>query len=442
MVKALCKRVDDPTVPIILNGPGRVGMSFVRLLGEKSAYIKEITGFQPVLVAVTDLGKSIFCPQGLSLEQVRKWKDSTETAAGAFSSVQSYVRSPGRTLAPHRGVQTVFFNLEYPAILEQVSPAPGIVVEATPTNLSTGEPGLSHLIQALSSGFSAVTLAKGPLVVAFDELHALARRHGGGLKYSGAVAAALPTVDTAMYSMVGADIVEIEGILNGTTNFVLNSMARGMSYEAALARAQAMGVAEANPVLDVEGFDSAAKLLILANTVWGCRMSLDDVARQGITHLSGRDVLDYAQKGTPMRLVARAVVKTSQAGEVDSARPESNKPESDEANAVKAEPVKVDSVKPEPATSESGGSPIGTGIPAGTPAGIPAETTTVSLTVKPEPVPADHPFTNLPGTQKAVRFASEQMGDIVVLGGASDVVGAAASAVKDLIHLLEERRLK
>ncbi len=374
------------SIPVILNGPGRVGLSFVRLLEEKAPYIRDKTGVRPSLVAVTDVDRSLFNPEGLSLVDVRAWKAPVQNASyrDILDRVAGIPRVPG--IPGVRGIS-------------------GIVVEATPTNPTTGEPGLSHIVDAISLGFSVVTLAKGPLVVAFHSLRGLASEKGAGLKYSGAVAAALPTVDTAMYSMAGVEITEIEGVLNGTTNYILNSMANGTSYSHALSEAQAMGVAEANPTLDVEGFDSAAKLLIIANTVWGTSLGLSDVRRQGITHLDGQEVMEYARGGTPVRLVARAWLDpeesgaTSDAGFADSAK--------------SAEPTKP----PKPPKSRL-----------------------VHLAVGPEPLPAGHPFMHLPGTQKAVRFVSREMGDIVVSGGASDVVGAAASAVKDLIHLLEERR--
>ncbi len=115
---------------------------------------------------------------------------------------------------------------DYASVLEMArSDGPGVVVEATPTNLETGEPGLSNLRTALDLRYSAVSLAKGPLVVAFGELSELARVRGAQLRYSGAVAAALPTVDTAVYAMAGAGIREIEGVLNGTSNYILNGMA-------------------------------------------------------------------------------------------------------------------------------------------------------------------------------------------------------------------------
>lgn len=348
---------------VILNGPGRVGMSFARLLSEKADYIVERTRVRPVLKAVVDKEGSLYCETGLTLSHVRTWKEFMAVPQGPRLSEDGSEYLPGGT---------------YDEILRKVAgKGPGVVVEATPTDLLSGQPGLGHLVSAMSMGFSAITLAKGPLVVSFGRLVSLAASMGVSLKYSGAVAAALPTVDTALYSMAASDILEIEGVLNGTTNFILNSMASGKPYSQALSEAQAMGVAEADPTLDVGGFDSAAKLLILANTVWGLGLTLSDVKIEGITKLSGEEVRKAAQGGMPIRLRAWGRLIAKEAG--------------------------------------------------------------AELSVSPFPVPAGHPFCTLPGTSKAVRFGSRQMGDVIVSGGASDVVGAAASALKDLIHIIQER---
>ena len=124
---------------------------------------------------------------------------------------------------------------DYQAVLHEIasvfgSPSsnaglPGIVVEATPTDIFTGEPGLSHISLAMNEGFSAISLSKGPLVVAFRELYSLARVRKVKFKYRRSSSARLHW--TALYSMAGADIHRIEAVLNGTTNFILNRMGQG-----------------------------------------------------------------------------------------------------------------------------------------------------------------------------------------------------------------------
>ncbi|HHW26609.1 MAG TPA: hypothetical protein GXX23_04605 [Firmicutes bacterium] len=373
-------------VQVILNGPGRVGMNFARLLLDKADYLRDRTGCSPVLRAVVSSKGTLYSKTGLTLPQVLRWRESP---ASGTAHNGTGLRNDDCEYLPSESYEEILRKAAYIG--------PGVVVEATPTDIRSGQPGLDHLITAMNMGFSAITLAKGPLVVSYEHLVSLATQKNVSLKYSGAVAAALPTVDTALYSMAGSEIVEIEGVLNGTTNYILNSMASGKTYGQALAEAQSIGVAESNPTLDVEGFDSAAKLLILANTIWGLGLKLRDVEREGITGLSGEEVRKAAESGTPIRLLASAKLTGDQAG--------------------------------------SGRSGWGTGLATC----VSGSTARVSLSVKPCPIPAGHPFHALPGTSKAVRFSSKELGDVVVSGGASDVVGAAASALKDLIHIFEER---
>ncbi|XNQ35889.1 hypothetical protein AA0X95_20730 [Bacillus sp. 1P10SD] len=123
-----------------------------------------------------------------------------------------------------------------------------------------------------------VSVSKGALVKSFDKIKTQATKHGSRLKYSGATAAAIPTLDIGEYSLAGCTITRIEGILNGTSNFILASMSENnLSFEEALKIAQEKGIAEANPALDVQGFDSACKILLPANGFFGSSLLMDDV---------------------------------------------------------------------------------------------------------------------------------------------------------------------
>lgn len=388
-------------VAIVLNGAGRVGRKFIELLDEKSELIRKLTGVHPVLTAVVTKDAVLFSKEGLSPGDAFDWLGARTTGSGGKTgSLKGVILGSG----------------DYESVLDEIGRSMrGVVVEATPTDIWTGEPGLSHITKAISHGFSVITLSKGPLVVAFGNLLSLARQKGVGLRYSGAVAAALPTVDTAIYSMAGADIYEIEGVLNGTTNYILNRMSRGEPCEEALRKAQEMGIAEANPTLDVEGYDSAAKLLIIANTVWGTDFALSDVEREGITGLDGREVQALYAAGTPVRLVARARWTC----------------------APRKSSRSSHCRWPDPGSPDPSDRPCR----AGDPAAQGDKTPPVELSVHPQAVPKEHPFGVLPGTSKAVKFSSREMGDVIISGGASDVTGAAASCIKDLIHILEEGRV-
>jgi homoserine dehydrogenase len=179
--------------------------------------------------------------------------------------------------------------------------------EATPVNLKHGEPGLSCIRAALGKGMHVVTANKGPLVLAYDELMALARQQGRQLRFSGTVGGGLPAVNLGQRDLAGATIHRLEAVPNLTTSFILDQMSHGMAYAQALAAAQAQGCAEADPSLDVEGWDAANKLVILANAVLHIPATLADVQVQGITGLTQSDLERARANGHVIKLVASAV---------------------------------------------------------------------------------------------------------------------------------------
>lgn len=253
-----------------------------------------------------------------------------------------------------------------------------ILVEASPTNVVDGEPGLTHIRTALKRGMHVVTANKGPMVVAFAELRDLARSQGLKLMYGPATAAALPTVSVGTYELAGARVTRIEGILNGTTNFVLTQMRdRGISYAEALKEAQQLGIAETNPSLDVEGYDTANKLLILANSLMNGSLRLVDVEREGITRLTAAEVQAAQIAGKAIKLVGTAQW---------------------EGDRLRARvcPVELD---------------------------------------------GSHPLATIDGTEKGVTFHSDLLGTLTVTGGASGRIPAAASILRDLLNLVREARL-
>lgn len=141
-----------------------------------------------------------------------------------------------------------------------------VLTEAGPSDFRTGGPSLAYIRSALSHGRDAIVVSKGALVHSGRELRTLAESSNALLKISGAAAAALPTIDLLDHSLKGCEVLKIEGILNATTNYLLDAMTtRGLGFDTALREAQAGGFAEADPRNDTEGWDTACKLLILAN---------------------------------------------------------------------------------------------------------------------------------------------------------------------------------
>jgi homoserine dehydrogenase len=178
-----------------------------------------------------------------------------------------------------------------------------VLVEATPTTLGDAEPGFGHVATALERDRHAVLANKGPVAERYDDLRARERDSEGSILFDAAVGGAIPV--TAVIDDLGpARVRGVQGVLNGTANFILTRMAaEGLDYEHVLAEAQDLGVAEADPSFDVEGTDAALKCVILANQIYGGGYSLADAAVEGIDSVPGPALELAAQDGRTVRLV-------------------------------------------------------------------------------------------------------------------------------------------
>jgi homoserine dehydrogenase len=176
-----------------------------------------------------------------------------------------------------------------------------VLVESLPTNLTDGRPALDFLTSALASGINAVTADKGPMVHGYDALERAARAGGSRFGFSGTTGVRIPE------ELEGEQVIEIRGVLNGTTNYILTEMQeRAIGFEDALARAQADGIAEPDPKLDVEGWDTAAKILILARALMGADSGIEGVSRIGINSETDSLIEVARDSGRMVRLVGRA----------------------------------------------------------------------------------------------------------------------------------------
>lgn len=324
-------------IPIVLVGFGQVGSAFFRLVELKSAEIRE--------------------RYGLSLRVTAVLREQTACFPGE-GPVPKERKGPGWKPRPPLS-----------EVLED--PSPGVVVVCAASPGRTGEPGLGIMRDALHRGWHIVTADKGPLIAAWPELKAAADSGGVRLKISGATAAALPTLDVALGSLAGTHILGFEGILNGTCNDILTRMEEGLGFDAALAEARSRGIAEPDPSQDVEGWDTAYKVLLLTNAIVNGEYTLEDVAVQGIRDLPSPPGAQARSPGQKLKLVGRM-------------RRTDGPPE---------------------------------------------------MTVKPTALDADHPLFSVDGTEKGITFETDTMGRITLLGGKSDPRGAAAALLKDLITI-------
>jgi homoserine dehydrogenase len=179
-----------------------------------------------------------------------------------------------------------------------------VLAEATGATLRNGEPGLSYIRAALALGMHVVTSSKGPIALEGLELLSLARAHGVQLRMESTVMSGTPVLSTIREGMAGTRIRAIRGVLNGTVNYILSTMAMGFDYAEGLAEAQAQGYAEADPTDDVEGYDTVAKTLILAMVAFGRALTLQQVVRRGITTLTREQMQEALDEGKRIKHVA------------------------------------------------------------------------------------------------------------------------------------------
>jgi homoserine dehydrogenase len=266
---------------LVLAGFGVVGQSFAELLAHKQKELASVYGLVPRVVAIVDSTGSVTDERGLDVASVIRSKRRTGS-----------VRARGET----RKTTEIITQTEA-----------DVMVETTPTDFRTGEPGLAHMRAAFISKKSVITCNKGPLGVAFHALGELARHNSVQFRYSGAVGGGTPILDFGRTCATGDEITKVTGILNGTCNFILTRMETdGLGFGEALALAQREGYAETDPSLDINGFDSAVKLVIMANHLKLSRETVRDVSVKGIADISAGELARAAAKGKAVRLIATA----------------------------------------------------------------------------------------------------------------------------------------
>jgi len=273
---------------LLLVGAGNVGRRFLELLPATQERLRSRLGLVLVVAGVADSSGVALCPDGLDPQEV----------------VHLKLRGLGVAAYPRWGRPGV-------AALEMAQEADAdLLLDASPGNLESGQPGLGCVEAALGRGLHAVMANKAPLVLAFPRLVALARDRGVHLRYDATVAGGLPAVNLGERDLAAAHIRRLEGVLNLTTNYILTRMSEGLSYDEALAQAQAAGHAETDPRLDVEGWDAASKLVILANGTLGQATTLADVAVEGILGVTPAMLRGALEEGRCTKLLAVAEHRT------------------------------------------------------------------------------------------------------------------------------------
>jgi homoserine dehydrogenase len=272
------------TQRIIMAGLGNVGRSFLEILLSHGQQLRDRYGVAFTVVGAADSGGAAIDPAGLDVAALLAAKQEQRSVATL----------PGAGRPGMSGLELAR------------SAEADLLLEATPVNLRDGQPGLDIVRTALGRGMSAVLANKGPLALAYQELAGMSDLakdergtmneerasdssfsvHRSSLRFSACCGGSMPTINIGRRDLIGCRIERVEAVLNGTTHGILRMMEEGGDYAAALAEMQRRGIAETDPSLDVEGWDSANKLVILANAVLGRPTTLADVEIEGITRLT------------------------------------------------------------------------------------------------------------------------------------------------------------
>ena len=269
---------------IVLIGFGTIGQSLARIVSEDRDWLVKNYGFEPQIIAIADSRGSCHDDNGLDLDLALKVKEK-------YGSVSKY---PGKG---ERKTNTSQLIVETEA---------ETVVEATPSNFKNGEPGLTNIKQSLSARRHVVTANKGPLALAMPALLELAHHMKVQLRFSATVGGGTPFLNFASKCLPGEKILRIRGILNGTTNYILTRMDEAsLGFQKALGEAQKKGYAETNPANDIQGLDTAAKIVIIANWILKRRTSLNELDIRGIEDVTLDRIRKAKKSGSRVKLIGR-----------------------------------------------------------------------------------------------------------------------------------------
>ncbi len=261
---------------IFICGFGTVGQGFAEVLYDRRSLFRDRFGDEAVIVGAMDSRSYVYDPAGLDpIGLVSTKRDSGRVGASMYTDSAK-----------------ILSEADY-----------DVLVEVSPTDVKTGGVGLKNITCALKQGKDVITVNKGPLALKYRELVDLAEQNGCILRFEGSVGGAMPIINLCTEDLMGEKILSIRGIFNGTCNYILSKMDKGQPFDQALKEAQQLGYAETDPTNDIEGYDSACKVAILANSVFGRNVTFDDVRITGITSITDEAVAMAASRNMVIRLI-------------------------------------------------------------------------------------------------------------------------------------------
>ena len=280
----------QPELTLVLIGFGNVARRFVKLLGETSERLDfswKIAGIATRHHGSVIDGDGVDIRRAITVVESRQSLDRLDTAPGERSGID-VIRQVADLLA------------------DDAAEGRLVVIETTVLDIDRGEPAVSHVRAALEGQAHVVTANKGPAAFAYHELEALAESVDRAFMFEGAVMDGVPVFNLVRETMPIVTIEGFRGVINTTSNFILSEMERGVEFNRALAAMQERGIAEADPTLDIDGWDAAAKASALVNVLMGGVMTPHHVQRTGIKGVTGPDVREARGRNKRIRLVASA----------------------------------------------------------------------------------------------------------------------------------------
>ncbi|MHA2225303.1 MAG: homoserine dehydrogenase [Candidatus Hodarchaeales archaeon] len=331
-------------------GFGVVGQGLAQILIEKEEELKQKYGYEFSVVAVSDkLKGAVYDEDGLNLLELLEIVEET-------GKIENYPRGI-------KGWDSIKTITETNA---------NLIVEVSWTDIKTGEPAISHIKAAIKCCKHVVMTNKGPIALSARELLSMAKTNGVELRFEGTVLSGTPAINLGVYNLASSDITKVAGIVNGTTNYILTEMEKGLSYEDALKQAQTLGFAEADPTADVEGFDALGKIIILANVVMGAKITKDMVDCQGITKITFQDIEEAKKEGKRWKLIAKAELK---------------------------------------------------------------EDGSIEASVQPEKIPLDHPLAAVSGPINALTYTTKYLGDVTIVGPGAGQTATGYALLTDILDI-------
>ncbi len=266
-----------------LLGLGNVNIGLLKIFIQKRELLREQYGLEFLITGVADSSGIAVQPEGFKQEELVKLK----ARQGKVKDLKSFLPGIGTEQLP-------------------VHAPTDLLIESSPVNLTDGNPGLAAARLALQRGSSVVFANKAPMVFAFDELHELARQHQTQIAFSATVCGGLPVINVLRRDMAGASLKKFKGILNATTNHILQALATGGTMNEAIKEAQRVGAAEADPMHDVKGHDAANKLYIIMKSFTNYSGSIKDIETTGIQDVTAQELEQARLRGNTIKLIALA----------------------------------------------------------------------------------------------------------------------------------------